>query len=308
VIKDGIFSVRQGLLHTQAQIKLDPAKTPGAIDLTILEGKLKGEIVHGIYKLERRGDVDYLTICHADPGEERPKTFVSGPDSGLYLMVYRREVVSAAPKKAVKPPTGAAPAHSAWEYRILTKDELLELGKKDIEEGIFHMGRQGFQLAGIEPGKTALAPTFFYFQRPTNPAAAKGDPKTPPLEELNLAVTVLSLKHADGAQLVRTLQEILEGKDNPHLRLSVDPRTNSILVRGSELQVELIEALVVRLDVPLEKTKAGKSSKDSGADAKSDAKAKDSKSKEVKTKDSKTKGNGKDTKDNKDDDGKDSGN
>jgi uncharacterized protein (TIGR03067 family) len=102
-IKDGIFSVRQGLLHTQAQIKVDPDKNPKTIDLTILEGKLKGEVVPGIYKLERRADVDYLTICHADPGQERPKVFVSGPDSGVYLMIYKREIAPL--KKAVKLPT-----------------------------------------------------------------------------------------------------------------------------------------------------------------------------------------------------------
>lgn len=62
--------------------RLDPTRSPKAIDLTYADG----QVYRGIYKLEG----DHLKTCIAVPGQERPTRFVSKPDSGWGLTVYRR--------------------------------------------------------------------------------------------------------------------------------------------------------------------------------------------------------------------------
>jgi uncharacterized protein (TIGR03067 family) len=67
--------------------KLDPAHTPGWIDLTFFRGPAKGKVFRGIYKLEG----DRFTICRAtEPGKGRPAAFATGPKSGLILGVWKR--------------------------------------------------------------------------------------------------------------------------------------------------------------------------------------------------------------------------
>jgi hypothetical protein len=45
----------------------------------------------------------------------------------------------------------------SWEYRILTKEQIIELGKKDLTEGLNKLGEQGWELAAVE--------TAFIFKR-----------------------------------------------------------------------------------------------------------------------------------------------
>jgi hypothetical protein len=37
-----------------------------------------------------------------------------------------------------------------WEYRVVTKDQLLELGQKDLTAGLNKLGGQGWELVGVE--------------------------------------------------------------------------------------------------------------------------------------------------------------
>jgi hypothetical protein len=59
---------------------------------------------------------------------------------------------------------GTAPAAAQsdatvrWDYRILSKVELLELGKQDLAAGLNHLGAQGWELAAID--------TVYIFKRP----------------------------------------------------------------------------------------------------------------------------------------------
>jgi uncharacterized protein (TIGR03067 family) len=65
---------------------IDPAKSPAQIDMVGTEGELKGKAAPGIFKL----DGDVLTICYVMPGKERPKTFESEPQSGVFLVTWKR--------------------------------------------------------------------------------------------------------------------------------------------------------------------------------------------------------------------------
>jgi hypothetical protein len=48
-------------------------------------------------------------------------------------------------------------AVSSWEYRILMKEQIIELGKKDLTAGLNKLGEQGWELAAVE--------TAFIFKR-----------------------------------------------------------------------------------------------------------------------------------------------
>jgi len=37
-----------------------------------------------------------------------------------------------------------------WEYQILTKEQIIELGKKDLTAGLNRLGEQGWELAAVE--------------------------------------------------------------------------------------------------------------------------------------------------------------
>ena len=71
------------------KIRLDPTKTPKAIDLTIQEGKHKGTTVAGIYALEK----DRLRLCLPFAGPDpsaRPKDFETKEGDGVMMMTLER--------------------------------------------------------------------------------------------------------------------------------------------------------------------------------------------------------------------------
>jgi hypothetical protein len=41
-------------------------------------------------------------------------------------------------------------AVTRWEYQILTKEQIIELGKKDLTAGLNRLGEQGWELAAVE--------------------------------------------------------------------------------------------------------------------------------------------------------------
>jgi uncharacterized protein (TIGR03067 family) len=67
--------------------KIDPAKKPKTIDVTPRDGPDKDMVLQGIYEL----DGDELKFCISKPGRDRPTEFVSKENSGLVLIVLKRE-------------------------------------------------------------------------------------------------------------------------------------------------------------------------------------------------------------------------
>jgi uncharacterized protein (TIGR03067 family) len=68
--------------------QMDPAKKPKAIDLKIVSGPYKGKVYHGIYTLEG----DTFKICrHSEPDKDRPTAFVTKENSGLMMVVWKRQ-------------------------------------------------------------------------------------------------------------------------------------------------------------------------------------------------------------------------
>jgi RNA polymerase sigma-70 factor (ECF subfamily) len=86
-IKGDKYLIKQGGETALRTFRLDPAKTPKAMDITYDDGPNKGKTNHAIYILE--GDV--LTICrHQLPEKDRPQEFTAKAGSGRSLIKWKR--------------------------------------------------------------------------------------------------------------------------------------------------------------------------------------------------------------------------
>lgn len=75
-------------VRSNGTYKLDPAKSPKWIDITVSEGPLQGRTVKGIYEIE--GDTQKICLQLNEDGD-RPKEFSSKPESGHLLQIFKRE-------------------------------------------------------------------------------------------------------------------------------------------------------------------------------------------------------------------------
>ena len=66
--------------------KLDPSRSPKAIDVTVVEGLNKGAAMLGIYEI----DGDNLKACFDTQGKKRPTEFKTAAGSGHMLVVLKR--------------------------------------------------------------------------------------------------------------------------------------------------------------------------------------------------------------------------
>jgi uncharacterized protein (TIGR03067 family) len=65
--------------------KLDPSKSPKALDVTVAEGLNKGAVMLGIYEISG----DTLKVCFDPEGKKRPTEFTSASGSQIFV-VHKR--------------------------------------------------------------------------------------------------------------------------------------------------------------------------------------------------------------------------
>jgi uncharacterized protein (TIGR03067 family) len=66
--------------------KLDPSKSPKAVDVKVAEGLNKGAVMLGIYEISG----DTLKVCFDPAGKKRPTEFKSTPGSPTFVNVHKR--------------------------------------------------------------------------------------------------------------------------------------------------------------------------------------------------------------------------
>jgi uncharacterized protein (TIGR03067 family) len=85
--QDHVVWKRNGKSFAGTTLVLNPAQSPGQIDVIPDGGPSAGQRVLGIYRL----DNNELTICMADAGQPRPREFKAEKGSRQTLMTFRRE-------------------------------------------------------------------------------------------------------------------------------------------------------------------------------------------------------------------------
>jgi hypothetical protein len=175
----------------------------------------------------------------------------------------RKEPPAARPASAAP----AAPAHRAgarWEYRTVTRQELLDLGKNDVNAGLNKLGDDGWELVAVRPGAAAgpergprrpgESGTEYYFKRPASaPMVSASAPPAGPGEG---QFVVFRLKFGSAVPLSRMLNELMNGEGGSRrMRVVADPETNQLLLKGTDNDLATVEALLNKLDTPPDNAK-----------------------------------------------------
>ena len=89
VIKGDRYIVKVKDQSFETTFKLDPAKKPKAIDMYFATSPAEApKLAKGIYEL----DGDTLKLCrYQAPEKARPTQFGSWPDTGLFVVVWKRQ-------------------------------------------------------------------------------------------------------------------------------------------------------------------------------------------------------------------------
>jgi len=87
IVKGNKYITRVKDREIETTFTLDPSKKPRAIDMVFGEGEKKDKVLKGIYEI----DGDTLRICRGlGPDQERPAQFGTWPDTGFFLVTWKR--------------------------------------------------------------------------------------------------------------------------------------------------------------------------------------------------------------------------
>jgi type II secretory pathway component GspD/PulD (secretin) len=133
-----------------------------------------------------------------------------------------------------------AAASPKWEYKILTKDGVADLGKGEVGAGLNALGDDSWELIAVEPGGRSARESSFYFKRPVQAAAPSPD---------SAEFLAIQLKYADAAEAAKALDKVFDGGAG-RIRVVADPRANQLLIKASAIDWAAIRVILQRLDVP----------------------------------------------------------
>jgi hypothetical protein len=147
----------------------------------------------------------------------------------------------------VAPTTPPGVAGPRWEYKLMAGPAILRLGNGDPTAGLDKLGDEGWELVYVPPGDRDN----YYFKRPKALVRHEGpltrEPAAGTTEEPQ--TRILMLKHAQAPELAKLLTQ-LYSRGGPPPVLAAEPRTNALIVRGTKKEIEGVEELAMRLDIP----------------------------------------------------------
>jgi uncharacterized protein (TIGR03067 family) len=268
-LADDMLTLCYGDAQSRAEevFKAHDRNGDGLLNAAEMPERLRGELA----KWDSNGDgfIDFAEFRAyvRSRAQEALHDLTSRPDSGMTVMVYGRQ-----PGSGAGPGSAAAPSHHSgprWEYRTLTRQELINLAQKDVTAGLNKLGEDGWELVAIRPGvgsgsqrgpgRPDEANTEYYFKRPVSAAGTGPAPKAaaPAAPSGEGEFVVFRLKHGSAPALVKVLEAMMNGDDGPRrLRIVADPATNQLLVRGRANDLATVEAILNKLDVPSDNAKA----------------------------------------------------
>jgi hypothetical protein len=142
-----------------------------------------------------------------------------------------------------------------WEYRVLTRGSIDELGKDNLEAGLNALGAEGWELVSIDSSAKPTSGNRYIFRRPgaakprtdTKPAVA---PASTEKADAKIDFRVYRMRHANAVEVARMLDELMRTGRSDSLRVVADPHTNSLLLKGPAQAQFDVEAILQHLDLP----------------------------------------------------------
>jgi hypothetical protein len=141
-----------------------------------------------------------------------------------------------------------------WEYRVLTRESLAELGKDNLEAGLNQIGAEGWELIGIEAGARRALNSYLFRRPGTTKPRADAKPATPPVStekaDAHIEFRAYRLKHATATDAAQLISELMRTGRADSSRVVADPHTNQLLLKGPiQFHVD-IETILRLIDVP----------------------------------------------------------
>jgi hypothetical protein len=160
-------------------------------------------------------------------------------------------------------PPGKATSRPRWEYQTLSRETLLEMGKTpgktSLTAGLNKAGEDGWELVAVtgsqeaRPGAPSV-PAEYYFKRLKGPVSREANRAAVPAPEAAPdELQVIRLRFARARDMADTLQAVF--RDQSGSQIVPEPRTNTLILRGSAIHVAEVKALVRELDVEGEQKK-----------------------------------------------------
>ncbi len=72
-------------------------------------------------------------------------------------------------------------------------------------------------------------------------------PPAPPAP-VKTEVRIFPLRNAEAAEVAKTLKELFQGHESRGVRIALHPSTNSLVVRGGAVDLDTVEAIIIKLD------------------------------------------------------------
>jgi uncharacterized protein (TIGR03067 family) len=239
-LTDELFTVAFADQETTAEtmFKRHDRNGDGLLNVDEMPERLRLELVRWDSNGDGFIDLQEFRAYFRSAMQQALRDLTSRPGSGVTVMIYRRQ-----PGVADEPPAGGRHGSPPrWEYRTLTRQQLLDLGKKDVTAGLNRMGDSGWELVAVQRGEST-GPAEYYFKRLAAQTTSVAEPATGDFE-------VIPLKHAKAREAAKMLDELMNGNAVPRrARIVADENSNQLLISARPDDLLVIKKVLIDIDM-----------------------------------------------------------